>query len=78
MQRHNSDLSTPPCSAELLTELNNMDCMIFYTIKMAFQTENTALIVMLFELPGALESLSVCALKNFLISVVSVTALSYF
>lgn len=64
MQRHNSDHSTPPYSAELLTELNNIDCMGFYNILMAFKTENAALIVMLFELPGTLESLSVCALKT--------------
>lgn len=35
---------------------------------MAFQTENTALIVMLFELPGALESPPMCVHVIFCLS----------
>lgn len=45
--------------------------MAFYTIKMAFQTENAALILM-FELPRTLASPSVYTLKNFLILLISV------
>lgn len=51
----------PQYSAELLAGLNNMDCMIFFynkngisDWKFSFNSD------MLFELPGALESLCVC------------------
>lgn len=66
MQRQNCDHSSPPCSAELLTELSNIDCMGFYTIQMAFQSENTPLIVMFVrDAWNSRIPLSVCAEELF-------------